>query len=331
MRLGLLLMVLGCRTTGGDYIGDTRHFDTTYATTDSDSDTDTDCVGSDEGPWYPDADEDGFGDASASSRDCDPGGWVNVAGDCRDSDPFIHPEAPDRSCDGIDDNCNDVIDDEYRADYRLISMQPSGAIIDISRNNGSTLAFIDSNPSFPASSTTLAEDDVGFGYIRFPTPRVGTFDACTGDTTTIGPTGQDLTGAMSFGPSMELYAINGGAGALVEIDLATGNATTIGNLGVQLDNAGLTYDCSTDTMYAIDSAAATLYTIDYLTGSASNPIVLGLAFNAVGLAFDHQSRQLLVATGTELYSVDPATGTDTLIGATDPDVNDLAFFPECQN
>ncbi|UJR82608.1 putative metal-binding motif-containing protein [Sandaracinus amylolyticus] len=63
--------------------------------------------------WYRDADGDGFGDPSATSRACaPPAGHVLIALDCDDGDAEVHPAAAER-CNGEDDDCNG------RADFRV--------------------------------------------------------------------------------------------------------------------------------------------------------------------------------------------------------------------
>lgn len=61
--------------------------------------------------WYADFDEDGFGDPTnsqvASAR---PTGYIAVSGDCDDANPATHPEATENPNDGIDNNCDGVID-----------------------------------------------------------------------------------------------------------------------------------------------------------------------------------------------------------------------------
>jgi MYXO-CTERM domain-containing protein len=79
---------------------------------------DDDCDGIVDGPtasgasqWYLDADSDGYGDAAYSTRDCNqPNGYVADNRDCDDGDFYIHPNA-DEYCNGIDDDCNNLIDD----------------------------------------------------------------------------------------------------------------------------------------------------------------------------------------------------------------------------
>jgi len=61
--------------------------------------------------WYPDADDDGFGDASAGITTCEPeAGWVQVGRDCDDAEPAAFPGAVE-ICDGVDNNCDGSIDE----------------------------------------------------------------------------------------------------------------------------------------------------------------------------------------------------------------------------
>ena len=64
---------------------------------------------------YPDTDNDGFGDFSATgvladaSGNCQ-GGYVQNNDDCDDSNDTVYPNAPEL-CDGLDNDCNGLIDD----------------------------------------------------------------------------------------------------------------------------------------------------------------------------------------------------------------------------
>ncbi|MCP4810389.1 MAG: hypothetical protein GY913_22720 [Proteobacteria bacterium] len=61
--------------------------------------------------FYRDADEDGDGSDEDTIERCDkPDGYVNTGGDCDDDDADIHPNA-DEICDGIDQDCDDLIDE----------------------------------------------------------------------------------------------------------------------------------------------------------------------------------------------------------------------------
>ncbi|MBN2800346.1 MAG: hypothetical protein JXX28_14495 [Deltaproteobacteria bacterium] len=75
---------------------------------DNDCDTEVDEDPVDATDWYPDVDQDRFGDGSAPSAACDaPVGYVADDSDCDDHDPRVHPGAAETDCaDPIDYNCD---------------------------------------------------------------------------------------------------------------------------------------------------------------------------------------------------------------------------------
>ncbi len=86
------------------------------------NDKDDNCNGLvDEGvlsTWYLDADSDGYG-AGAGTAACEaPGGYVSDHTDCDDSNPDIHPGAAE-VCNGLDDNCNVVADENVMTTFYL--------------------------------------------------------------------------------------------------------------------------------------------------------------------------------------------------------------------
>ncbi len=66
--------------------------------------------------WYADADSDTYGNAAVSQKACSqPAGYVADATDCDDARAATYPGATEY-CNGIDDDCNGTIDDDYAAD-----------------------------------------------------------------------------------------------------------------------------------------------------------------------------------------------------------------------
>lgn len=59
--------------------------------------------------WYPDADDDGYGDESQPTPECDqPRGYIEDGTDCNDADDEIHPDTCELCGDDIDNDCDDL-------------------------------------------------------------------------------------------------------------------------------------------------------------------------------------------------------------------------------
>ncbi len=73
--------------------------------------------------FYPDADGDGFGSAAAAGEQgcVVPPGFVEDNTDCDDGDAAVNPAAAEVLCDGIDNNCNGLGDDDVNADGDPVS------------------------------------------------------------------------------------------------------------------------------------------------------------------------------------------------------------------
>jgi hypothetical protein len=85
-----------------------------------------DCDGEiDEGvmrTWYLDADADGYGQDVDPKEQCDRPSprYVEQGGDCNDTDDAINPDV-EEVCDGLDNNCDDQIDDGVQTTYYVDS------------------------------------------------------------------------------------------------------------------------------------------------------------------------------------------------------------------
>jgi len=78
---------------------------------DNDCDGSIDVGASDQSTWYADADGDGYGDPTLTASSCDqPSGFVADDTDCDDSDAGVNPSATEVT-DGVDNDCNGVIDE----------------------------------------------------------------------------------------------------------------------------------------------------------------------------------------------------------------------------
>jgi hypothetical protein len=67
--------------------------------------------------FYADSDEDGFGNPSIQTEACEvPEGFVSVGTDCDDTNPNSFP-GEEEVCDGVDNDCDDEIDEELAVTY----------------------------------------------------------------------------------------------------------------------------------------------------------------------------------------------------------------------
>ena len=76
--------------------------------------------------WYLDADVDGFGDANVSVTACtQPLGYASNADDCDDARFESSPVALE-FCNGVDDDCDGVVDDEDIVDFQVLFLDTDG-------------------------------------------------------------------------------------------------------------------------------------------------------------------------------------------------------------
>ena len=103
-----LSLTAACRAEGTTKFETDRDRDGLAGDDDCD-DTDANIGGGQE--YFVDADGDGHGDATQVDTACEPvADRVTVGDDCNDADATIYPGADD-TCDGVDTNCDGVIDD----------------------------------------------------------------------------------------------------------------------------------------------------------------------------------------------------------------------------
>ena len=105
--------------------------------------------------WYIDSDGDGFGNASTSTQACSqPAGYVSSSTDCNDDNNAVNPAATEICGNGIDDNCNGIIDEnctEYTW-YQDLDADGYGNL------TVSTTTFVNSAPAGYVSNSTDCND-----------------------------------------------------------------------------------------------------------------------------------------------------------------------------
>jgi hypothetical protein len=147
----------------------------------------------------------------------------------------------------------------------------------------------------------------------------------TGVGTEVGPTGEEAgTPDMTFDSGGTLYAWSEDGDDLVTISLATGAISTIGS-PIGTAQTGLQFD-SSDTLYL--KTGNTLHEIDPSDGTSLGSVAISVTGLHNILAWDGSTLYGVrrTAGGMELYTIDPATGTATLLGSNAiTDVSALAF------
>jgi hypothetical protein len=100
--------------------------------------------------WYMDSDSDGFGDAAEQMLMCDqPSGYVADDTDCNDSEFTANPGAQE-ICDGLDNDCNDEVDEDAATDVATWYADSDG---DTYGDAGSTDINCDQPSGYVADST----------------------------------------------------------------------------------------------------------------------------------------------------------------------------------
>ena len=94
--------------------------------------------------WYADSDFDGFGDPVNFTYSCYvPSGYIGISGDCDDSNPTVN-ENLNEVCDGLDNNCNGLVDEDDTCCNTNLSCSTSVSSYFESFENGISL-FIQDN------------------------------------------------------------------------------------------------------------------------------------------------------------------------------------------
>jgi hypothetical protein len=103
-------------------------------------DDDTDTTG--QYSWYTDDDGDGFGTPAGATIACtQPSGRIPSSSDCDDTDSTIHPGV-DEVCDGVDNNCDDSIDEDLLGTASACAAYSCQEILDADSGSGDGLYWL---------------------------------------------------------------------------------------------------------------------------------------------------------------------------------------------
>jgi hypothetical protein len=285
--------------------------------------------------YYADTDDDGYGDPSEPLEACErPDGYATDPDDCNDDDPNQWTTDTHDHCDGLDNNCNGDRDEDHRNDWWLGTIN-DGVLYEIDRQTAlvtPVIALTGEGAAYTINSTDSWEGNLivvhnlGLG--------VGTlqdFDSCTGALSTIGVTGTGSLPGIGFGPDGFLYAVEAGADTIIRVDPNTANWSNLLSLGFNLNNSGAAYDCTEERLWFADATNSQIFWVDPAAGTTGGFQPTNVPLDSVGLEWDPATRTLWAATGSELWTIDPATGNGTRVGAFDTPntVGTLALFPPC--
>ncbi len=155
----------GCTAPAG-YVGDTTDCDDSSASVNPGAaelcnSVDDDCDGIidpdsaiDAAAWYADADGDSYGDAASVTASCaEPAGFSPDASDCDDTDAAVFPSAVEL-CNGLDDDCDGVVDPDTSADASVWYADADGD----NYGSASSTTTACTQPSGYVSDTTDCDD-----------------------------------------------------------------------------------------------------------------------------------------------------------------------------
>lgn len=162
------------------------------------------------------------------------------------------------------------------------------------------------------NSVIFSRDGTLYGHNQGQA-RLDTINPCNCGFQLVGPTSAGAL-VLTLGGEDELYALEPGLDAFLEVDLDTGLANVLGPLAIDFVGVGAAWSDNLTGVYAVNDADDALYAIDDQTGMASQTVGLGLDVTTPGLAV-HPDGDFWLCSGSTLHQLDPLTGIPTEAGA----------------
>lgn len=161
--------------------------------------------------------------------------------------------------------------------------------------------------------------------INQSTGHLERIDPDTFTVTDIGPLGVSFAfGDCMFNPSdSKLYMVDGrGAFGLYTVDLVTGHATLVGLHNVSAMEA-IAFHPPTSRIFGMSIDVFDFFSINATTGAATPIGPIG--FNFQGMAWDSTRNQMVGYNGSQMFSINVATGAMTSLGFTSISVVDFGM------
>ena len=131
----------------------------------------------------------GGGDDGSSGTDEDGDGVTVEDGDCDDTDPTANPGVTVDFCDGVNNDCDDEIDEDSKAGWSMMSVNTAdGNVYEIDTTDASLNSLTSVSTDIRINSMDVSEN--GQAYVHISSEKqIGLFDACTGTATPLGDHG----------------------------------------------------------------------------------------------------------------------------------------------
>lgn len=306
------------------------------------------CPGaSDSGPERPDDDDDSSlvddddsgeadDDDTAQSRDGDGDGYTENQGDCNDEDPAVHPGVAADGCDGVDNDCDGMVDEDPES---VVGLPPGDwtsddafALLNDDSDEwalGAVLAgsAVQSTPFVAAHASRLDNGAVGeAGIATFGVPR------CPGRLQIADHIGAFLVGSWTgFSPPRRVADFNGDSVADIFLQDRLYFGPFDGTIETSSADATLPFTPDDVDSFDLDGDGVN----DLVAGDASQGVVAFWAGPLEGVSLSVNSASMVVGPpggnfGASVAVLPRASGQPpvTLVGAPDMSPYGSLFFVE---